>query len=163
MGDPGDDPREAERLGVTMALENTEGEEYLAKLMPLADAYGSVGFCWDSGHEMCYNRSRDLLALYGKHLVCTHLNDNLGMSGDAITWEDDLHLLPFDGAADWGMIVSRLKAAGYRGDFTYEVKLEGREGRHEHDGYRALSFAEYAALALARAQRIRAMFFGGEA
>ena len=153
----------AREAGVIVAMENTEGEGYLDALLTHFAAHPNVRFCIDTGHEMCYDRCHDLIGRYAPLLYCTHLNDNLGMSGDTITWEDDLHLLPFDGAADWGKIVSRLKAAGYKGDFTYEVKLEGREGRHEHDGYRALSFAEYAALALARAQRIRTMFFGGEA
>ena len=56
-------------------------------------------------------------------------------------------------------IVSRLHAAHYRGDLTFEVKLEGREGRHEHDAYRALSFFGYASLARERAERLRKMFF----
>lgn len=148
--------REAERLGVTMALENTEGEEYLAKLMPLADAYGSVGFCWDSGHEMCYNRSRDLLALYGKHLVCTHLNDNLGIRDfdGRITWLDDLHLLPFDGVADWKAIAARLNRCGYDGAFTFELNRKSKPDRHENDCYGKLSSIEYLTEAYKRACRV---------
>lgn len=116
-----------------------------------------LGFCIDTGHEMCYDHCHDLIGKYADCLVCTHLNDNLGMSGEKITWLDDLHLLPFDGAADWENIIARLNAAGYRGDVTLEVKLEGREGRHEHDAYRAMPFEEYAALALERAKRIGEM------
>ena len=55
----------ADRLGVKIALENTEGEEYLAALMEAFRGYEQVGFCWDSGHEMCYNHAQDLLAAYG--------------------------------------------------------------------------------------------------
>lgn len=148
--------REAERLGVTLALENTEGEEYLAALMPLADAYGCVGFCWDSGHEMCYNRSRDLLALYGKHLVCTHLNDNLGVRdfGGRITWLDDLHLLPFDGVADWKAIAERLNGCGYDGVLTFELNRKSKPDRHENDCYGRLLLAEYLAEAYKRACRV---------
>lgn len=148
--------REAERLGVTVAFENTEGEEYLAMLMPLAESYRSVGFCWDSGHEMCYNRSRDMLASYGKHLVGTHLNDNLGIRDfdGRITWHDDLHLLPFDGVADWGKIASRLRLCGYDGPLTFELNRFSKPGRHENDCYGKLSTAEYLAEAYKRACRV---------
>lgn len=63
----------------------------------------AVGFCWDSGHELCYNHGRDMLAQYGDRLLGTRLNDNLGVRDDGgqITFLDDLHLLPFEGIADW--------------------------------------------------------------
>lgn len=70
----------AEEYGMTIAVENVEGEESLFALMERYKDNDKVGFCWDSGHEMCYNRSQDLLAKYGDCLVMTHLNDNLGIS-----------------------------------------------------------------------------------
>ena len=149
----------AREAGVLVALENTEGEQYLDALLTHFRGHSAVRFCIDTGHEMCYDHGHDLIGKYSDLLYCTHLNDNLGMSGSTITWLDDLHLLPFDGAADWEGIVSRLQAAHYRGDLTFEVKLEGREGRHEHDAYRALSFFGYASLARERAERLRKMFF----
>ena len=147
----------AASAGMIVAMENTEGEQYLDALMQHFRGHPGLGFCIDTGHEICYDHCHDLIGKYADCLVCTHLNDNLGMSGEKITWLDDLHLLPFDGVADWENIAARLNAAGYRGDVTLEVKLEGREGRHEHDGYRAMPFAEYAALALERAKRIKEM------
>lgn len=150
----------AAAAGVVVAMENTEGEGYLDLILSRFRGHPNVRFCIDTGHEMCYDHSHDLIGKYADLLYCTHLNDNLGMSGSDITWLDDLHLLPFDGVADWEKIVSRLKAADYKGDFTLEVKLEGREGRHEHDAYRAMPFSEYAALALSRAKRLQEMFAG---
>ena len=147
----------AASAGMIVAMENTEGEQYLDALMQHFSGHPGLGFCIDTGHEMCYDHCHDLIGKYADCLVCTHLNDNLGMSGEKITWLDDLHLLPFDGVADWENIIARLNAAGYRGDVALEVMLEGREGRHEHDGYRAMPFAEYAALALERAKRIGEM------
>ncbi len=143
--------------GIIVAVENTEGESYLDALMRQFRGHPALRFCIDTGHEMCYDHGHDLIGKYADLLACTHLNDNLGMSGEKITWLDDLHLLPFDGIADWANITARLKAAGYRGDITLEVKLESREGRHEHDAYRAMPFAEYAELALERARRIGEM------
>ena len=147
----------AASAGTIVAMENTEGEQYLDALIQHFRGHPGLGFCIDTGHEICYDHSHDLIGKYADCLVCTHLNDNLGMSGEKITWLDDLHLLPFDGVADWENIIARLNAAGYRGDVTLEVKLEAREGRHEHDGYRAMPFAEYAALALERARQIGEM------
>ncbi len=150
--------REAERLGVKIAFENTEGEEYLAALMEHFKDNKNVGFCWDSGHEMCYNRSADLLALYGDRLIATHLNDNLGIkdSGGRIFWHDDLHLLPFDGIADWDNIANRLDKCGFDGIMTFELNLNSKPDRHENDVYRRMPIEEYVAEAYKRACRVAA-------
>lgn len=69
----------------------------------------AVRFCWDTGHEMCYNFSQDMMGLYGDKLVATHFNDNMGMADpNVVTWHDDAHLLPFDGIADWAGIMQRI-------------------------------------------------------
>ncbi len=150
--------KEAERLGVKIAFENTEGEEYLAALMEHFKGFANVGFCWDSGHEMCYNGSRDLLALYGDRLIATHLNDNLGVKdyGGRIYWHDDLHLLPFDGIADWDNIAARLDREGFDGIMTFELNLNSKPDRHENDIYRRMTIEEYVAEAYKRACRVAA-------
>ena len=45
----------AENYGVTVALENTEGEIYVEALMKEFGSSDRVRFCIDTGHEMCYN------------------------------------------------------------------------------------------------------------
>lgn len=35
---------------------------------------------------MCVNYSHDLITEYGDKLIATHLNDNMKMTGDEITW-----------------------------------------------------------------------------
>ena len=55
--------REAERCGVKIAFENTEGEEFLAEILNTFGGSDAVGFCWDTGHEMCYNGGKDMTAL----------------------------------------------------------------------------------------------------
>ena len=146
----------AKEAGVKIAFENTEGEEYLEALMKYFEKDENVGFCWDTGHEMCYNYSKDLLALYGGRLLCTHLNDNLGIRDDGgeITWIDDLHLLPFDGAADWQDIVSRLNRCGFDGPLTFELTTASKPGRHENDAYARMSPEEYLTNAYIRACRV---------
>jgi sugar phosphate isomerase/epimerase len=147
---------EAERLGVRVALENLEGEEYLALIMERLGASSAVGFCWDTGHELCYNDSKDMLALYGKKLIATHLNDNMGRTDPTvnITWHDDAHMLPFDGIADWQGIMNRLRRENYQGILTFELKTANNPGRHTHDAYQGWSDEEFYRNAFERAQRV---------
>ena len=149
----------AGKLGVKIALENTEGEEYLAVLMEGLKNYGCVGFCWDTGHEMCYNHSKDMLELYADRLLCTHLNDNLGIRdfGGKITWRDDLHLLPFDGVADWKNIADRLNLHGYNGYLTFELLKKSKPDRHENDFYEEMTLEAYVTEAYKRACRVAAL------
>lgn len=151
--------REAERLGVKVAFENTEGEEYLAAIMEHFKDNPAVGFCWDTGHEMCYNHSKDMIELYGDRLIATHINDNLGirdMNGKT-TWLDDLHLLPFDGIGDWHGIADRLDRCGFEGMLTFELNRFSRPNRHENDSYKEMSVEKYLTLAYIRACRVAAL------
>lgn len=147
----------AKQYGVTVALENTEGEVYLEALMKAYRDHPSVRFCIDTGHEMCYNESRDMITKYGDRLVCTHINDNMKVTGDHITWHDDAHLLPFDGLADWEGVARRLKAVGYEGPLTFELTVKNKPNRNTHDIYAHLDFEGYVALALERARRFGEM------
>ena len=151
---------EAERLGVPLALENTEGEEHLDALLGRFRGHPAVGFCWDTGHELCYNRGRDLMAPYGDRLLGTHLNDNLGITDPSgpTTWLDDLHLLPFDGIADWPGIAARLAKSGFPGPLTFELNRASKPNRHENDAYGAMPLKEYMAEARARAGRFMELF-----
>lgn len=148
----------AKNIGVKLALENTEGEEYLELLMQSLSDNPAVGFCIDTGHEMCYNRSRDLITMYGSKLIGTHLNDNMGITDENnITWLDDSHLLPFDGIGDWQGIASRLDAVGYDGYLTFELTSKSKPQRTTHDIYGGWSHEEFLAAAYERAVRFRAL------
>jgi len=143
---------EANHLGVRIAVENTEGEIYLEALMNAFKGESNFGFCIDTGHEMCYNYSHDLIGKYGDRLFGTHLNDNMGMSGDKLTWLDDLHMLPFDGIADWDRIATRLKKAGYQGVLTFELNQGNRPERHTNDRYEKMTYREYVTAAYEHAR-----------
>lgn len=149
---------EAKRLGVNVAIENLEGELYLKALLEAFSEYENVGFCWDTGHEMCYNH-KDMMALYGEKIMCTHLNDNLGARdfNGKMQFADDLHLLPFDGIADWGDIVKRLNKYGYDGILTFELKRKSKKGAHENDVYEKMTPLEYVCEAHKRACAVAAM------
>lgn len=146
----------AQELGVTLALENTEGEEYLAALMDALKDIESVGFCWDTGHELCYNYGKDLTALYGDRLAVTHLNDNLGIRDyeGKITYIDDLHLLPFDGITDWNSVAKRLVKCGFDKPLSFELSTKSKPNRHENDCYDAMPIELFAAEAYKRACRV---------
>ena len=151
--------RAAEGTGVTVAFENTEGEEFLAALFEHFGDHPNIGFCWDSGHEACYNHEQDMLARYGRYLCATHLNDNLGVMDYAghLCPKDDLHLIPFDGITDWQAVAARLAATGYDGYLTFELKRRARAGRHENDRYQHISLEEYLADCYMGACRVAAL------
>lgn len=141
---------------VKIAFENTEGEEYLFALMKHFENNETVGFCWDSGHELCYNRSEDLLAAFGDRLIMTHLNDNLGISrfDGEIFWTDDLHLLPYDGISDWNYNVERLKKSKYMPILNFELAIKSKPNRHDNDKYSEMPLLRYFTEAYGRACRI---------
>ncbi len=151
--------RRAAELGVKVAFENTEGEEFLDILMRGFAGESAVGFCLDTGHEQCYNYGHDLLSLYGDKLIATHINDNLGIRRfDGVTQpRDDLHLLPFDGIIDWNGFAKRLDEVGYRGIMTYELKKKSCRDRHTNDIYAAMSDEVYIAEAYRCACKVAAM------
>ena len=135
----------AEQCGVKLAFENTEGEQFLSAVMDKYKGNAHVGFCWDTGHEVCYNHSQDMMALYGDRLLCTHFNDNLGIkdfNGD-ITYLDDLHLLPFDGVVNWQGVAQRLNKYNYQGELTFELNRKGKPNRFENDAYGKMELIEY--------------------
>ena len=152
--------KRAGELGIKLALENTEGFEYLDALMNALKGEKSVGFCWDSGHELCYNYGKNLTELYSGRLICTHLNDNLGIRdyGGKITYIDDLHLLPFDGIHDWNEVAQRLVKCGFNGNLTFELSTQSKPGRHENDKYAATPIEAYVAEAYNRACRVASLY-----
>jgi sugar phosphate isomerase/epimerase len=147
----------ADELGVRLGFENVEGEEYLAAIFERYEGHPSLGFCFDTGHELCYNRGKDMLALYGHALCHTHFNDNVGVTGKDIFWTDDLHLLMGDGIADWKGIMRRIRACDYDGVLTCELTFSGEPGKNTHDGYSAMGHESFYKLALERVRSIATM------
>lgn len=149
----------AEKKKIRIAFENTEGIEYLEKIL---DAFGElphIGFCFDSGHELCYNSASDTLAKFGKYLFSTHLNDNMGQTGDEITFYDDSHLLPLDhGIADWNGIADRLHKCGFDGPLTFELVCRNRPERTVSDKYENMTFEEYITEAYKKADAFRKIY-----
>ena len=82
--------------------------------------------------------------------------DNLGVRGadGKIFWTDDLHLLPFDGIADWSRNAKMLK--NFDGPLTAELKFCDVPDCSGHD-YRAMKFDDYLAEALSRLRKIESL------
>lgn len=151
--------RRAEELGVTVAMENVEGPEYLDLLYRTYKDSPAFGYTWDSGHEMCYGHGENFLAKYGDRLVATHLNDNLGCTtlDGSIAWTDDLHLLPFDGIIDWKERAERIRKVGYEGILTFELLAKSKPDKHESDLYFQMGPEVFLAEAWKRAMRVAAL------
>lgn len=152
--------KRAAEVGVGLAIENTEGEEYLDALMEAFKGEKQVGFCWDTGHELCYNRSRNMMESYGDRLFVTHLNDNLGVRdfGGKTTFIDDLHLLPFDGIHDWNNVAKLLAASPFDAPLSFELNTKSKPDRHENDRYSAMPLESYLSLAYASACRVGTLY-----
>lgn len=149
----------AEKNGVKIAFENTEGEEYLAAVMEAFKDKENVGFCWDTGHQLCYNHGDSMTDLYGDRLMETHLNDNLGISDfeGSIRFTDDLHMLPFDGIANWNEIASELKRCNFTDTINFELNKMNRPGRLENTVYKEMPLEIYLTEAYKRACRVAAL------
>lgn len=133
----------AGELGVMLAFEN---QRKLANLAFTFENYAEnpfVGFCWDNGHEACFTNGIEFMPLFGKKTVALHLHDNHAV------FDQDEHLLPFDGGLDWNKIAGAILASGYQGS----LMLEGLPGNsHFYDGMNA---ADYYARAYESASRLR--------
>lgn len=151
---------EAQNLGVQIAFENLQGEQFLYALMEHFKGSSHVGFCWDSGHEQCYSHGNSLLAEFGDRLIMTHLNDNLGVSSPdgIISSKDDLHYLPFDGTIDWNRKIRHLQTARRQDILNFEVKQFSKPYQKQNETYARQTFPEFLANIYQRAQIIASMY-----
>ena len=147
-----------EKNGVKIAFENTEGIEYLQAIMDNLGESPYCCFCWDTGHEQCYNYGEDMMARFGNTLIATHLNDNFGMADrNKMTWLDDSHVMPFDGINDWKSIINRMDKAGYDGIYTMELTRNSKPNKNTHDIYAHMNVEQFMAEALNRMHRMVAL------
>lgn len=118
----------AEKFGIKIAVENLFFRDPKMRflrpklgtprdLRAMLDRLDSEAFvaCVDIGHASnTWGEPQDFItALGGEYIGCMHFQD-----GDYV---DDRHMLPFLGQFDWHAIMRAIKAAGYRGDLTFEI------------------------------------------
>lgn len=125
----------AGKLGIRLALENGPDIPHLRYALDNID-HEAIGFCLDTGHETAFTHGVDHLSLYADRLFAMHLHDN-----DAA---GDLHMIPFDGKADWNRLTTGMRRTDYAhkyltlepGSFNYwpYFKLPLEEQRRRADG-----------------------------
>ena len=103
---------DTQRLGVQVALENTDQNAYLRYILDDPDC-AALRFCLDTSHAALTGEREALLQDYGRRLACLHLSDNRGHRDD--------HFLPGQGNLSWDGICADLHAADYRGCLSLEV------------------------------------------
>jgi sugar phosphate isomerase/epimerase len=111
--------KEAEKLGVTLALENVfeEGPGTLKKLLEKINSL-YLGFCFDTGHSLVFSQRtwEEWIEVLGKRLVEVHLHDNMG--------KEDQHLPPGDGKFDFTGFLRHLWTQRLSPIYTLEVHQE---------------------------------------
>ena len=148
----------AGECGVKACFENVEFPQFEMKRLIdafRAENHGALGFTWDVGHEHCYPAPCfDVMDCFGDLIVGTHIHDNFAQSDkDLITWNDDTHILPFDGTIDFRKVAKKLKSRGYNGTLT----LETFRKTDVLPWYRDITIEKYLAMAHERAERIAAL------
>lgn len=105
----------ANSKNVRIAFENQRKLANLAWALETFSHEDGVGFCWDCGHESCFTPGREYMPLFGNRLICTHIHDNSG------TFDQDDHMLPFDGNINFERFAHHIRESGYKGSFMLEV------------------------------------------
>lgn len=127
---------------VRIAFENQRRLDNLAWAMERYTDDNIVGFCWDCGHENCFTKGREYMPLFGKRMICNHIHDNVGV------FNQDDHMIPFDGNIDYSKVAKYIKQSGYEGTLTLEIFS------FKSDIYKTLSADEYYERAASAARRI---------
>ena len=121
------------KVNVPIAVENLDGNFELLK--HVFDTFSSdyVKFCFDSGHQNCFEPDIDYLSMYGDRLICVHLHDNMG--------DSDSHTLNKYGNIDWNKIASQLSKTNYV-DLDYELLMKYKNGDETEEEVLKLCFEE---------------------
>ena len=112
--------------GVKVAIENVEfPDREMLSLVRFLEEQGleqGLATLFDVGHWYCYPSDLDFAKEFGKHLIGTHVHDNFGQCDPrTITWDDDSHVLPFDGTIDYRKVGKTLKDCPYPASITLEL------------------------------------------
>ena len=134
----------AAKKGITVAFENQRFLFNIAWAFHNFRDASNVGFCWDVGHQACATPNIEFMRLFGDRLVCTHIEDNNCVPGE------DLHILPFDGKADFIKAAQQIKESNYKGCLTMEVYPR----RDVYGSYTTEAFLERAYNAICRIRDI---------
>ena len=132
----------ADKKNIKIAYEN---QRFVANIAAAMEAYDNAGFCWDVGHEGCFAFGKKYMPLFGDRLSALHLHDNHKV------FNQDEHMLPFDGKLDYDYIASAIAECKYTGTLMLEVI------RHNSHYYDDVSAKEYYKRAGNAAKKLKQM------
>lgn len=117
---------EAERRGVTIALENM-WNSFLLSPVELRDLIDRVNSPWagvylDVGNLLRYGMPEDWIRILGRRISRVHVKDYNVAVGTR-----EGFVSPGDGDANWPAIVNALRETGYAGPLIYEGKADPAE------------------------------------
>ena len=100
----------ARECGIVLAIEN---QRYLGSLALFMDYFPEAGFCFDTGHSVCFTKNIPFLDLFGERLIALHIHDNNTV--------DDEHRLPFDADIDYAPMMMDIADTPYTDAVMLEV------------------------------------------
>lgn len=112
-----------DKYNVDLAIENTEN---IACFMYTFEniSHPHLKFCYDVGHNNCFNPEIDYFKDFGDKLVCLHLHDNDGTR--------DAHGLNKYGNINWDLVARNLAKINFNGSLDYEILYpKGKENCEE--------------------------------
>lgn len=128
----------ANENGVKIAYEN---QRMLGNISLFMEHYPEAVFCWDTGHEGCFTKGLEYMPLFGNRLSELHINDNMK------NYNEDLHMLPYDGKIDFEKVAQQIAVTDYTGSILLEVN-----GKSKY--YDSITDDEYYAAAAKAAKRL---------
>jgi sugar phosphate isomerase/epimerase len=140
----------ARKKGIKIAFENQRKLFNLAWALETFGPEDGVGFCWDCGHEGCFTPGKQFMPWFADRLICTHIHDNYGI------FDDDRHLLPFDGKLDFERVARQLREANWQGSVMLEVIL-GKNSHYKGSNYEDLTPEQYLIRAADAAKKLAKM------
>lgn len=136
----------ANEKGVKIAYEN---QRMLGNISLFMEHYPEAVFCWDTGHEGCFTQGLEYMPLFGKRIEALHICDNMEV------YNEDLHLLPYDGKIDFERVAQQLAMSDYDGSVMLEVSGKSKYYENMSDDEYYSTAAKYARRLADRIEEIR--------
>ena len=104
----------AEEIGAVLCVENMPHSigRTSAEMLRLTGGCPEAMVCFDTNHLLLESHA-DFIGALGDRIATVHLSDYDG--------RDERHWLPGRGVIDWPDLCRRLRRAGYRGVYIFEV------------------------------------------
>lgn len=145
----------AQKHGVYICFENLQCPIFLDAVLTEYRDCDYAKLCYDTGHEHCY-LTHAVVDKFKDKISALHINDNMGLRNKdkTLSRADDLHLLPFDGNADFNRVVDLIRYSNMQKELTFEFKFSDDILSEK---YKKMSFDKYLDLAKERMLRLANM------